>query len=67
MNLEELYLCRAEVEDEIDKIQIARKSGKPVPNQKERLELLWDEMHYIRSVILSLTSNNQDELIRSAE
>jgi len=47
--VDNLQECKYEVQDEIDKLSLAKKKGENV--KKERIQLLWEEVEYVSSLI----------------
>ena len=67
MNLDELYICKDEVEDEIDRVQLNHKKGKGELNIKEILDLLWAEQNDVSDLIHRITNHKNHELLQQSE
>jgi len=49
LRLENLEECKYELQDEIDRLNTEKKSGKEI--KKENIQILWDELDYVNSLI----------------
>lgn len=55
LDKKDLELVKHELTNEIDTLQIKKKSGQDMENYKERMALLWEEKEVVQDLIRNIT------------